>query len=255
MKKVSLILATAAVLATACKSDKKEQETKDAYEADAASDTTAMADNDENWDKLFNGQDLKGWKAFNADSISDQWQVEDGVLAFSPAEGDRESSENLISEKTYTNFELSLEWKISEGGNSGIMWGVQESEDYSEPYLTGPEIQILDYKLHPDAKNGEVRQAGALYDMMPPSEDKTRNAGEWNETVIRINHRTNKGSVRLNGTLINEFPVHGEEWSKMVENSKFKDWEDFGKNREGHIALQDHSDKVWFRNIKIKELE
>ncbi|MBZ9630192.1 DUF1080 domain-containing protein [Salegentibacter sp. LM13S] len=255
MKKTSLILATAAIMATACKSDKEQQETKEAYEADAANDTTAMASNDDNWTELFNGQSLEGWKAFNADSISDQWQVEDGVLAFIPAEGERESSENLISEKTYTNFELSLEWKISEGGNSGIMWGVQESEEFSEPYLTGPEIQILDNDLHPDAKNGEVRQAGALYDMMPPSEDKTKNAGEWNQTVIRINHETNKGSVRLNGTLINEFAVHGEEWSKLVENSKFKDWEDFGKNREGHIALQDHSDKVWFRNIKIKELE
>jgi hypothetical protein len=252
MKKTSLILLTAAIMASACKSDKKE---KEAYEVDAANDTTAMATNDDNWDELFNGKDLEGWKAFNANSISDQWQVKDGVIAFTPAEGEREGSENLITKKTYTNFELSLDWKISEGGNSGIMWGVQESEEFSEPYLTGPEIQILDNKLHPDAKNGEDRHAGALYDMMPPSENKTRNAGEWNNTVIRINHETNKGSVRLNGTLINEFPVHGEEWSNLVENSKFKDWEDFGQNREGHIALQDHGDKVWFRNIKIKELE
>ncbi|HKL35274.1 MAG TPA: DUF1080 domain-containing protein [Salegentibacter sp.] len=251
MKKNFLIIITAAIVATACKSDKKESE---AEEAVTTQDTTAMASNEENWNSLFNGENLEGWKAFNSDSISDQWQVKDGVIVFSPAEGKRESTENLITENTYTNFELSLEWKISEGGNSGIMWGVQESEEYSEPYLTGPEIQILDNKLHPDAKNGEVRQAGALYDMMPPSEDKTRNAGEWNKTVIRINHDTNKGSVRLNGTLVNEFAVHGEEWRKLVENSKFKDWENFGEEREGHIALQDHSDKVWFRNIKIKEL-
>ncbi|TDN83042.1 uncharacterized protein DUF1080 [Salegentibacter sp. 24] len=252
MKKTSLILVIAAVMATACKSDKKE---KDATQADMSNDTTATASNEDQWKHLLDGDNLEDWKAFNADSISDQWQVKDGVLAFTPAQGEREGSENLITENTYSNFELSLEWKISEGGNSGIMWGVKEGEEFSEPYLTGPEIQILDNKLHPDAKNGEDRQAGALYDMMPPSEDKTRNAGEWNETVIRINHKTNKGSVRLNGTLINEFPVHGEEWRKLVENSKFKDWEDFGKNREGHIALQDHGNKVWFRNIKIKELE
>ncbi len=129
MKKISLILVSAAVMASACKSDNKSdreaQEAKEAYEADAANDTTAMPNNDENYTALFNGQNLDGWKAFNADSISNQWQVEDGVLAFTPAEGEREGYENLISEKTYTNFELSLEWKISEGGNSGVMWGVQ----------------------------------------------------------------------------------------------------------------------------------
>ncbi|SKB83714.1 protein of unknown function [Salegentibacter holothuriorum] len=252
MKKTSLILAAAVIMASACKSDKKESK---ANETSKKPDTTAMTSLEGSWQNLLNGENLENWKAFNADSISDQWQVKDGVLAFTPAEGKRESTENLISKNSYTNFELSLEWKISEAGNSGIMWGVQESEEFSEPYLTGPEIQILDNKLHPDAKNGPIRQAGALYDMMPPSEDKSRNAGEWNKTVIRINHKTNKGSVRLNGTLITEFPVHGEEWSKLVENSKFKDWEDFGKSREGHIALQDHGNKVWFRNIKIKDLD
>ena len=104
-------------MATACKSDNKsdreDQEAKEAYEADAANDTTAMANNEENYTNLFNGQNLEGWKAFNADSISSQWQVKDGVLAFTPAEGERGGTENLISEKTYTNFELSLEWKIS----------------------------------------------------------------------------------------------------------------------------------------------
>ncbi|MBE7640145.1 DUF1080 domain-containing protein [Salegentibacter sp. BLCTC] len=252
MKKNILILGTLAILSTSCKSDKKDEKTQ---EADKTVDTTAMANNEDNWTHLFNGENLESWKAFNADSISDQWQVKDGAIAFTPAEGKRESTENLISKNSYANFELSLEWKISEAGNSGIMWGVQESEEFSEPYLTGPEIQILDNKLHPDAKNGPIRQAGALYDMMPPSEDKSRNAGEWNKTVIKINHKTNKGSVRLNGTLITEFPVHGEEWDKLVANSKFKDWEHFGKTKEGHIALQDHGDKVWFRNIKIRELD
>jgi len=251
MKKISLILATTAVMATACKSDKKEDKT---IEAATTQDTTATSNEENNWKTLFDGENLDAWKAFNADSISNQWQVEDGAIAFSPAEGNREDSENLISKEKFTNFELSLEWKISSGGNSGIMWGVQENEKYNEPYLTGPEIQVLDNQLHPDAKNGPVRQAGALYDMMPPSNDKTKNAGEWNKTVIRINHKTNEGSVRLNGTLITEFPVHGEAWKKMVEKSKFKDWEDFGRKREGHIALQDHGNKVWFRDIKIKEL-
>ncbi|MBE7640573.1 DUF1080 domain-containing protein [Salegentibacter sp. BLCTC] len=251
MRKISLIITMLAVVGIACKHDNKGDKQKNFVEEKDAIGTNKA---EELWSQLFNGENLDGWKAFNADSISSQWQVKDGVIVFTPAPGKRTSTENLITENTYTNFELSLEWKISKGGNSGIMWGVQEGEAFSEPYLTGPEIQILDNELHPDATNGPIRQAGALYDMMPPKSDKTKNAGKWNKTVIKIDHNTNKGSVRLNGFTINEFPVHGKEWKDMVKSSKFKNWENFGKTRKGHIALQDHSDKVWFRNIKIKEL-
>ncbi|WP_311196091.1 DUF1080 domain-containing protein [Antarcticibacterium sp. 1MA-6-2] len=100
-----------------------------------------------------------------------------------------------------------------------------------------------------------MRQTGALYDMSEPSEDVTKPAGEWNEMTLRINYEENQGTVTLNGTQVNQFPLHGEEWNKLVENSKFKDWENFGKERTGHIALQDHGDKVSYRNIRIKELE
>ncbi|PAM92846.1 glycosyl hydrolase, partial [Flavobacterium sp. IR1] len=138
-----------------------------------------------------------------------QWKVEDGALVFAPTEGERSGSENIISEETYTNFELSLEWKISEGGNSGIMWGVQEGEELNEPYLTGPEIQILDNERHPDAKNGPIRQSGALYDLSEPTKDVTNPAGEWNEMTITINYEENQGTVTLNVTQVNEFPLHG----------------------------------------------
>src|SRR5690606_3501297 len=160
----------------------------------------------------------------------------------------------IITKEKFTNFELSLDWKISEGGNSGIMWGVQEGEKFNEPYLTGPEIQVLDNQKHPDAKNGPKRQAGALYDLVPPSNDVTKPAGEWNQTIIRIDHEANRGTVTLNGTLVTQFPLHGEEWENLVSDSKFRDWDDFGKNKTGHIALQDHDDKVWFKNISIKKL-
>lgn len=252
MKKSSLILFALAVTAVSC----KENESKNEEAINIQSEGTAM-ENEENtqeWKTLFNGENLDGWKAYNSNEEPTQWTVEEGALAFTPAEGNRES-ENLITEEEYTNFELSLDWKISEGGNSGIMWAVQEGDEFDQPYLTGPEIQVLDNQKHPDAKNGPVRQAGALYDMVEPSQDITKPAGEWNTTIIRINHEENKGTVTLNGTQVTEFPVHGEEWDKMVENSKFADWEHFGKSRSGHIALQDHDDKVWYRNIKIRELE
>ena len=247
MKKI-ILLGCSILLITACKNEKKETEEYDVNE----SKEMASAEPKDEWEPIFNGEDLSGWKAYNQDSISDQWKVENGAIAFVP--DDKEGSENLISKDTYENFELSIEWKISEAGNSGIMWGVQEMDKYNEPYYTGPEIQVLDNEKHPDAKNGLNRTAGALYDMVPPSEDVTKPVGEWNKEIIHIDHKENKGWVELNGVKVTEFPVNGEEWKNMVSKSKFSDWEDFGAKRSGHIALQDHGNKVWFRNIKIKEL-
>ncbi|MFD1095660.1 3-keto-disaccharide hydrolase [Salegentibacter chungangensis] len=253
MKKLSILILSGVLFTTSCKdnTDKKEetQETKGEEQVMKAEEQQ------QEWKMLFNGKNLDHWKAYNSDSISEQWQVKDGAIVFSPAQGEREGTENLISKEEFSSFELSLEWKISEGGNSGIMWGVQEEDKFDEPYLTGPEIQVLDNEKHPDAKNGPIRQAGALYDMVAPKEDVTKPAGEWNKEVIKIDYEANKGTVTLNGTKLIEFPLHGEEWEKLVANSKFKDWEAFGKSKKGHIALQDHGDKVWYRNIKIKELD
>lgn len=251
MKKINLLIIALAVTATGC----KEKETEQEVEIQNMENTAMETNETQEWKELFNGENLEGWKAYNTNEEPTQWKVEDGALVFTPAEGERSGSENLITEEEFSDFELSLDWKISEGGNSGIMWAVQEGEQYNEPYITGPEIQILDNAKHPDSKNGAIRQAGALYDMVAPTKDVTKPAGEWNTTVIRIDHENNLGTVITNGTKVTEFPVHGEEWDKMVENSKFKDWEQFGKSRSGHIALQDHDDRVSFRNIRIRELE
>ena len=129
-----------------------------------------------------------------------------------------------------------------------------EDEQFGQPYLTGPEIQVLDNERHPDAQNGDDRLAGALYDMVSPSKNVVKPAGEWNNFELMINHKTNEGHVVLNGTKIVEFPVQGPEWEELVANSKFADWEDFAAFETGKIGLQDHGDKVAFRNIKIKEL-
>ena len=251
MKK-NLVILTCSVLAlTGCKNENRESAETAVTENEEMEQTNM--NKQEEWKELFNGENLEGWKAYNKDQISEQWKVENGAIVFSPMES-VEGSENLISEEEFGNFELSVEWKISEGGNSGIMWGVQEEEQFGEPYLTGPEIQVLDNERHPDAENGLDRTAGALYDLVPPSEDVTKPAGEWNKEVIHIDYENNEGWVELNGTKIVEFPVHGEEWDKLVDDSKFKDWEDFGVHQKGHIALQDHGDKVWYRNIKIRKL-
>ncbi len=253
MVKKLIILGCFAFFMVSCKNTENNS-AEDLTESNLENNAEMKDNESKEWRSLFNGENLEGWKAFNDDEISDQWQVKDGAIVFDPSQADKEVSENLITEEEFESFELSLEWKISEGGNSGIMWAVQEDEKYNEPYLTGPEIQVLDNKKHPDAKNGPIRQAGALYDMVPPAEDVTNPAGEWNKVLIRIDYDENQGSVTMNGTKINEFPLYGEAWEELVENSKFADWEGFGSSRTGHIALQDHSDKVWFRNIKIKEL-
>ncbi len=207
------------------------------------------------WTILFDGTSFDGWKEYLKDGVSDHWKLEDGAMVLYPPK-DRKKGEayNLVTTKNFTDFELSLDWRISEGGNSGVFWGVMEMPSLPEAYQTGPEIQVLDNEKHPDAKVGTTHQAGSLYDMIGPSKDVTKPVGEWNTMVIMVNHKTNQGSVTLNGEEIVTFPTNDPGWSNMVSKSKFADWDHFGKHPTGKIGLQDHGDMVSFRNIKIKEL-
>lgn len=246
MKKTILFLFVV-VVTIACK-QKEASKTEEISEKAETSDTIV----DEGWTMLFDGSSFDNWRGYAMDSMAAGWTIEDGAMLFTPGANGRN---NIITKNKYTNFTLSLDWKIAEGGNSGIFWGVFEDEKYPEPYVSGPEIQVLDNEGHPDGKvGGKTHQAGALYDMIPPSSDVCKPASEWNHFEITIDYNTNKGSVLLNGAEIVTFPVKGEKWDEMVANSKFKDWEDFGKHHTGYIGLQDHGSKVWFKNIKIKEL-
>lgn len=251
MKKL-LLLICITILGLSCKEKtEKTTEEKTGLSEEMGSDNMEQ----EEWTVLFDGTSFDGWKGYLRDEVPDAWKVEDGAMVFYPPE-DRPEGEgyNLVTKKDYTDFVLSLDWKISEAGNSGILWGVKEDEKYKQPYETGPEIQVLDNEKHPDAKNGTTHQAGSLYDMVAPSEDVTKPVGEWNNTVITVDHEAKQGSVVLNGQEIVTFPVGDEIWNAMVSKSKFADWEGFGKFTTGKIGLQDHGDGVAFRNIKIKEL-
>ncbi|TVZ58735.1 uncharacterized protein DUF1080 [Flavobacteriaceae bacterium MAR_2010_105] len=245
--KNKLFLVILVITSMACKQDKKEN-SEDVAESQVEVETPSTSE----WTMLFDGTNYDQWRGYLTDEMYPEWTIEDGTMAFTPG---TEGGKNIITKNTYTSFVLSLEWKISEGGNSGIFWSVYEDPKFKEAYQTGPEIQVLDNERHPDAKaNPKFHQAGALYDMVQPKYDVCKPAGEWNECILKVDHSANQGSVTLNGTLIVEFPLHGEAWDNMVANSKFKGWEGFGKHHTGHIGLQDHGDKVWFRNIKIKEL-
>ena len=212
--------------------------------------------NQKEWLTLFDGKSFDGWHQFNETKMSPAWNIVDDAMVFDPSKQiDKKQNNDLVTDKEYTNFELSLEWNIAKGGNSGIFWGVKEGIQYGKPYTTGPEIQVLDNERHPDAlANPKFHQAGALYDMVQPMFDVCKPAGEWNHVLLSINHKSNRGSVALNGVEIVTFPLSGEKWDALIANSKFSDWDHFAKFKTGKIGLQDHGDMVSYRNIKIREL-
>lgn len=249
MKKVITIMAVAIGL-TACKNTPKEA-------ASAEPETPSLGTEMQVqyvWTSLFNGEDFSGWHAYNGSEVPDAWTIEDGAMVFTPRDRKEGENLNLVTDERFESFELSLEAKISEGGNSGIFWSVVEDPYLSEPYISGPEIQVLDNERHPDSFVGEgTHKAGALYDMIAPSAEANK-AGEWNHYLIHINHRSNEGFVMLNGEEVVRFPVHGPEWEAMKANSKFANWEAFGASRIGKIGVQDHGDIVAYRNIKIRQL-
>jgi len=209
----------------------------------------------EEWHELFNGENLKGWHVYRSGDAHNGWYVENGTLKFDPELRTEVKNSDLLTDEKYTNFELSLEWMISEQGNSGVFWGVIEDEQYENTYETGPEIQILDdnWKEYIEAR-GDINRAGSLYGLKAPSKVVSKGAGEWNHFLIRIDHNENLGYVVFNDHEVVRFPVHGQDWEAMISNSGFSKWPDFGEAETGHIALQGYGGKVAFRNIKIRKL-
>jgi hypothetical protein len=254
MKK-TITLVVLALFFVACKEDNKDK-TATADSGILEKEENTQNPNDE-WIVLFDGTSFDSWEVYPDKEITEDWVIEDGAMVLR-TEGYRKDGErfNLVTKRTFNSFVLSLEWRVSEGANSGVMWGVKSDPKHLEPYATGPEIQVLDNINHPDAKNGINHQAGSLYDMVAPTKDVTKPIGQWNSYLVTIDQKNNQGSVVLNGEKIVEFPVTGPEWDKMVADSKFADWPDFGKYRTGKIALQDHGEAIpiAYRNIKIKEL-
>ena len=187
------------------------------------------------------------WRKYNGTDLPEAWVVmEDSTLFFS-GEGD---GGDIVTLAEYDNFELELEWKVSPGGNSGIMFRVNEAHDY--PWRTGPEYQILDNDTHPDALEGLDRHAGANYDMHAPSEPAVKPVGEWNRARIVAN-----GAMVehwLNGVKIVSYELWNDDWEALIAESKWIDMPDYGREATGHICLQDHGDPVWFRNIRIRQL-
>lgn len=196
------------------------------------------------WTTLFDGKDLKAWKIFNKpDSAAPGWEIEGGTLAW------RKGAGNLLTREKYRDFELELEWKLSPGGNSGVMFGVEESSD--KPWHTGVEIQVLDDAVHKDGKKAET-STGAIYALYPPVVKPAKAIGEWNALRIRV--QGGKVQTWLNGQLTAEATIGSDDWNARVAGSKFAPFSAKFAKVEGRILLQDHNDPVWYRNIRVRRL-
>jgi hypothetical protein len=225
-----------------------------------ADNTLTDAEKAEGWMLLFDGESSEGWRGYGKEEFPSDWQITEAGEIYMAASGRGEAgSENggdIIYDKKFSNFHLKLEWKVSEGGNSGIFYLGQETPEYDFIWKTAPEMQILDNKRHPDAMLGKDgnRQAGSLYDIYPADPQNAKPAGEWNQVEI-ISYN---GTVvhKQNGETVVEYHLWTPQWYEDVAASKFPDlnenWAEVAK--EGYFGLQDHGDDVWFKNIKIKEM-
>ena len=221
------------------------------------SDTTGSTSMDTSASKpsefasLFDGTSTSGWHTYGKSTAGSAWAVDSGTLHFAPPK-DKNEGGDIVTNESYENFHLKLEWKIAKNGNSGIIFLVNEdTSQYDRTYKTGPEMQVLDNAGHPDAKINKHR-AGDLYDLISSSSEVVKPAGEWNQAEIILNK--GKLDLFLNGTNVVSTTMWDDNWNKMVAGSKFKDMPGFEKSHSGKIALQDHGDQVWYRNISIKRL-
>jgi len=207
------------------------------------------------WISLFDGETLDGWKRYHADEIGPLWTVEDGAIKCDGkghGEGSPEFGGSLITLKSFGNFELELEWRISEGGNSGILYHVVEKPEYSHAYVTGPEFQVCD---DPPGTGRERSKAGSSYDMYAaPATKKLNPVMEWN--TAKIVYMDGKVEHWLNGEKVVEFDESSEDFKLRYDQSKWssEDYPYWNTYKEGSIALQDHGAAVWYRNIRIRNL-
>jgi len=250
------LLAMSIVILGSCTGSKKQ-----GAQGEAADTVVAAAEDEGDWIVLFNGENFDGWRGYNRQDIPKAWTIEDGAIKIQGSgrgEAGSEDGGDIIYDRKFKDFELSFEWKVSPGANSGVFYLAQEIPE--EPiWKSALEYQILDNERHPDAKLGKDgnRQSASLYDLVPAVPQNAKPVGEWNTGGILVY----KGTVvhMQNGENVLECHLWTDEWKQLVEGSKFKGMEYIinvgGPDREGYIGLQDHGDDVWFRNIKIKILD
>lgn len=228
-----------------------------APEVNLIANTLSPTEKKDGWALLWDGKTSEGWRGAKLSEFpKNGWTMEEGILKVHKGDGGESTNGgDIVTKRKYKNFILTVDFKITEGANSGIKYFVNPSLNKGSGSAIGCEFQILDDEKHPDAKLGVKgnRQLGSLYDLIPAPKDKTFKKGEWNTATVVV--EGDNVTHILNGVKLLEYVRNNEMWNALVAYSKYRDWPDFGNAEEGHILLQDHGDEVWFKNVKIKELK
>jgi hypothetical protein len=211
--------------------------------------TLTEAEKKEGWTLLFDGKTTDGWHGYNMKVFPDCWTIEDESLTMNSKGGGE--SLDVLTNKEYRNFRLAVDYKLTKAANSGVIFQIYEDPKYKFPYETGPEFQVIDHENWPD-KLEDWQINGANYAMYPPKARPYKPVGAWNNLVLEV--KGNQVKQFLNGKLVVQYEKNSEEWLKLRNSGKWVNFPDWGKFDEGFISLQNHGTKVWYRNIKIKEL-
>ncbi len=196
------------------------------------------------WMLIFDGVSMEGWRGYNREDLPGGWQAEDGTLTRAARGGDI-----IYGAKQFVDFDLRIDWKVQEGGNSGVFYRAEEG--VNAIFKSAVEMQVLDDANHVDGRS-PLTSAGAVYGLYPAPRGVVKPAGEWNSA--RVIARGPHVEHWLNGVKVGEYELGSPEWNALLAGSKFVEWPEFGTSLRGYIGLQDHGDQVWYRNIKIREL-
>lgn len=236
----------------------KSRENSDGIEqVNGIANTISNRESREGWKLLWDGKTTNGWRGAKLDNFPEKgWIIDNGILKVQKGGGGESANGgDIVTTRPYRNFMLKVDFKITEGANSGVKYFVDTNLNKGEGSAIGCEFQILDDKNHPDAKLGVKgnRTLGSLYDLIPAPENKPFRPGFFNTAMVVV--KGNHVEHWLNGVKIIEYERNNQMWNALVAYSKYKDWPNFGNAEEGLLLLQDHGDEVWFQNIKIKELD
>ncbi len=215
----------------------------------ATPNTLSQKEKKNGWRLLFDGKTTDGWHGYNMTIFPDCWAIEEGALTMNSRGGSED--QDIITNKKYRSFALSVDFKLTKAANSGIIFQVAEDPKYKFPYETGPEYQVIDHENWPDSL-ADWQKCGANYAMYPPMSKPFKAVGEWNHILLVVDG--NKVTQMLNGEVVVRYEKYSEEWKKLRNSGKWTDYPDYGNYDEGYISLQNHGTKVWYRSIKLKEI-